>query len=98
MPAHRVVLYACTTTSGDPDTILAELHKHAVENGWHVIASFADRTGATTEAARPGFLKAKDTIREGSADGIVTRYPAMAAYLPIHADPQPGHVMTGAAS
>ncbi len=83
MPAHhRVVLYACTTAGGDAAGILAELHKHAVEHGWEVAGAFADFTGATSESHRPQFLTAKSLIAEDRADGIVTRYPAMAAYLP----------------
>lgn len=76
-----VVLYACTTNLGDPDGILLELRQHANMHGWDIVAEYADATGAAPEADRPGFLKVKALIDGGRAAGIVTRYPAMAAYF-----------------
>jgi len=77
-----VVLYVCTTIRGDAARVLAELRQYSVAQGWSVVEEFVDRTGAAPEASRPGFLKAKAEIEAGRAKGLVTRYPAMAAYQP----------------
>lgn len=77
----RAVLYACTTINGDTTRILAELRQHARARGWDVVGEYADNTGAAAEADRPQFQRAKAAIRDGVADILVTRYPAMAAYL-----------------
>lgn len=77
----RAVLYACTTVNGDTKRILAELRQHARARGWDVVGEYADNTGAASEADRPQFLRAKQAIRDGVANVLVTRYPAMAAYL-----------------
>lgn len=81
-PGTPVVLYACTTHRGDPDGILLELRQHAMAHDWNIVAEFADETGAAPEVDRQGFIKAKAVIDSGRAIGLVSRYPAMAAYFP----------------
>lgn len=78
---NAAVLYACTTIGGDTSSILAELRTYARHHGIQVAAEFADRTGAAPESERPGFQAAKAAIRGGGARILITRYPAMAAYL-----------------
>lgn len=85
-PGARVILYACTTSNGDADAILTELRQHANAHRWHVVDEFADRTGAAAESSRPGFRDARAALADGNAHGLVTRYPAMAAYLPAERD------------
>lgn len=81
-PGTRVVLYACTTSQGDPERILLELRQHARAHGWDIVAEFYDITGAAPIKARSGFLQAQAHITAARAGGIVTRYRAMAAYFP----------------
>lgn len=81
-PGAKVVLYACTTSGGDVEAILAELRQHANAHRWAVVEEFWDRTGAAPEEGRPNFQAAKVALADGLAEGLVTRYPAMAAYLP----------------
>jgi DNA invertase Pin-like site-specific DNA recombinase len=76
----RVVLYACTVRNGNAGRILAELRAYAVAQSWEVVAELADFSGAAPESERPKFLEAKHLIETGEAQGLVTRYPAMAAY------------------
>lgn len=78
----RVVLYATTVRNGDADRILTELREYAVRQGWDVVAELADFNGAAPESERPQFLEAKRLIEAGEAEGLVTRYLAMAAYHP----------------
>lgn len=78
---ERAVLYACTTSTGDTSQILAELRTYARSRGWDIAGEYADRTGAAAEEHRPQFQRAKQAIRDGVANVLVTRYPAMAAYL-----------------
>lgn len=81
-PGTPVVLYACTTHYGNTEQLLADLRAHAVAHGWNVVAEHADATGAAPEAERPAFLKAKELLTSGAAEGMLSRYPAMAAYHP----------------
>ncbi|MCM2427399.1 recombinase family protein [Streptomyces sp. RKAG337] len=81
-PGTPVVLYACTTHYGNTEQLLADLRAHAVAHGWNVVAEHADATGAAPEAERPAFLKAKALLTSGAAEGMLSRYPAMAAYHP----------------
>lgn len=78
---NTAVLYACTTIGGDTSSILAELRTYARIHGIQVAGEYADRTGAAPERERPGFQAAKASIRDGGARILITRYPAMAAYL-----------------
>lgn len=80
-PPPRVVLYVCTTRFGNTSRVLDELRTHAKDMGWEAVAEFADTTGAAPESERPGFKKTKALIAAGRADGIVTRYRTMAAYI-----------------
>lgn len=77
-----VVLYACTVRNGDANRIFRELREYAERQGWTPVAELADFNGAAPERERPKFLEAKRLIKSGEAQGLVTRYPAMAAYHP----------------
>ncbi len=77
-----VVLYACTTTYGDPDAVLEPLRAYADRQGWRVVAAFGDKTGIAAEKWRPQFLRAKALIEGGQARILVTQYESMAEGLP----------------
>lgn len=82
-PGTKVVLYVCTVPNGEAERILSELREYAARQQWQVVAELADAYGAAAEPGRPQLDIAKKLIEDGEAEGLVTRYPAMAI-----ADPQ----------